>query len=148
MWFNKNHPNTLYVDERVLNKGQFVLRPNFEIKPDIVASFTELPLPDKSFHLVVFDPPHTIRQCKKDKKDKGIIALRYGRLMFSEWEKTLELGFRECWRVLKRNGTLVFKWAESDKKIDDIKHLFPSEPLFGSRVGKTNKTHWLVFFKE
>ena len=143
MWFQKNHPGTLYVDERTMLKGEFRHRPNFEIKPDVVASFTNLPFPDEQFHLVLFDPPHTIR----GRAGKGIIAARYGRLLTSNWEEVLGLGFSECWRVLKPNGTLVFKWAESDKKIGDVEHLFPAPPLFGSRVGKANKTIWLVFFK-
>jgi len=28
------------------------------IKPDVLADFTNLPFPDESFSLVVFDPPH------------------------------------------------------------------------------------------
>jgi hypothetical protein len=143
MWFNKKHPNALYVDKRVRPKGFLTVRPNFEVSPDQVEDFTNLSFPDESFHLVVFDPPHTIRI----QEEGGLIAERYGRLTIANWEADLAAGFSECWRVLKVNGTLIFKWAENDKKIEAIKPFFPSEPLFGTRSGKAGKTIWLVFFK-
>ena len=145
MWFNKKHPACLYVDKRSRARGFMKTRENFEISPDLVADFKKLPLKDKSFNLVVFDPPHTIRAGNGD--DQGIIAQRYGRLMLSTWETELAEGFKECWRVLKPAGVLIFKWNECDKKINDLKHFFPAEPLFGSRPGSRTKTLWLCFMK-
>jgi SAM-dependent methyltransferase len=143
MWFDKKYPGALYVDKRVRPKGFLPVRPEFEIAPDIHADFRELPFRDETFSLVVFDPPHTIRE----KEVGGIIAERYGRLTIAEWQQDLALGFAECWRVLKPNGTLIFKWAECDKKIAELEPFFPSAPIFGTRVGKANKTIWLCFFK-
>jgi len=143
MWFQKNNPAVLFVDKRRCEKGFMRTRPNCEVKPDIQADFRDLPFQDNSFSLVVFDPPHTIRA----RETRGIIAERYGRLVLSTWERDLAQGFNECWRVLKSNGTLIFKWSECDKKIDEIKHLFPGPVLFGTRVGKDNKTLWICFFK-
>jgi hypothetical protein len=57
----------------------------------------------------------------------------------------LEKGFAECFRVLKPNGTLVFKWAESQFPIKDVLALTPEKPLFGHKTSKT--THWAVFIK-
>lgn len=99
-WWNKNNPNVLFLDKRKKPKGFMRTRPSFEINPDIVGDFRNLPFKDKSFKMVVFDPPHTIR----NKEEGGIIAERYGRLMLSTWEKDLALGFSECWRVLKSGG--------------------------------------------
>ena len=143
MWFDKKHKDALYMDKRVRPKGFMSTRPNFEVAPDVQGDFTEMPFEDASFSLVVFDPPHSIRK----NEEGGIIAERYGRLTIASWEADLAAGFEECWRVLKPNGTLIFKWAECDKSIDEIRKFFPDQPIFGSRVGKANQTLWLVFFK-
>lgn len=61
IWFNKNHPATVYCDIReeehhgVFGKTQ--KKRDLYIKPDVVCDFTNLPFPDGSFRLVVFDPP-------------------------------------------------------------------------------------------
>lgn len=144
MWFDKEYPGALYVDKRVRPKGFMSVRPEFSIEPDLQGDFRDLQLPDKSFSLVVFDPPHTIRS----KEEGGIIAERYGRLTLATWQSDLAAGFSECWRVLKPNGTLIFKWAENDKPIDELEPFFPARPIFGTRAGKNHKTIWLVFFKE
>jgi len=57
-WFNKKHPNVLYLDNRIREKGFIKERTEFDIKPDRVADFTDLSfIPDNSIKLVVFDPP-------------------------------------------------------------------------------------------
>ena len=48
-------------------------------------------------------------------------------------------------RVLKPNGTLIFKWNEQQIKLKRILEIIDYKPLFGNR---RDKTHWLVFFKE
>ena len=48
-------------------------------------------------------------------------------------------------RVLKINGTLIFKWNEEQIKLKDVLDCFDKNPLFGN---KRSKTHWLVFIKE
>jgi len=57
-------------------------------------------------------------------------------------------GFSECWRVLKPEGTLVFKWNETQIPISKILPLAPARPLFGQRCGKSAKTHWMIFLKQ
>jgi len=57
----------------------------------------------------------------------------------------LRKGFVECFRVLKPNGVLVFKWGESQFKVAEILKLTPEQPLFGHKTSKT--THWCVFIK-
>lgn len=48
-------------------------------------------------------------------------------------------------RVLKANGTLVFKWNEDQIKLKEILDIIEYRPLFGN---KRSKTHWLVFMKD
>ena len=52
----------------------------------------------------------------------------------------------ECMRVLRPNGTLIFKWNENQVKLKEVlKAIEPYSPLFGNR---RSQTHWLVFMKE
>ena len=59
-WFDKHNPLALFVDKRseiVTAKDRDKIR-TIEVKPDIIADFTNLPFEDSSFYMVVFDPPH------------------------------------------------------------------------------------------
>lgn len=143
MWFEKAHPDVLYVDRRTLKPGDFPLRPNFTVNPDAVMDFTDLPLPDESFRLVVFDPPHIIRP----NDNAGIIQGRYGRLDSLTWRDDIKRGFAECFRVLESEGVLIFKWNEAEVPVAAIIDLAPYPPLFGHRSGKASRTHWLCFMK-
>ena len=78
-----------------------------EVTPDIVADFRDMPFLDESFYLVVFDPPHLIRA-----GDSSWLAQKYGVLDENLWSFDIRQGFDECMRVLKTNGTLIFKWNE------------------------------------
>ena len=51
-------------------------------------------------------------------------------------------------RVLKPNGTLIFKWNETDVTVSKIIDVIGQMPLFGHKSGKREKTHWLCFMKE
>lgn len=143
-WFNKTHPNVLYVDVRRRTKGFMSSRPNFEVEPDEIQDFRDLKYPDKSFKMVVWDPPHTIRP---GNPDGGIIGMRYGRLKPDSWKEDLEKGFSECWRVLEDFGVLIFKWNSKEKKIGEILKLFPIQPLFGHTTNNKGNTHWMCFMK-
>lgn len=73
-WFDKKNPLTLFVDirdeEHVLCDGR-----DLKVHPDLIADFTNLPFPDKSFKLVVFDPPHLLKA-----GDNSWLAKKYGKL--------------------------------------------------------------------
>ena len=112
-----------------------------EVKPDIVADFTNLPFEDNSFYMVVFDPPHL-----KTLGETSWMAKKYGKLP-SNWQEVIKAGFDECMRVLKPNGTLIFKWNESEIKAIEILSLIPYEPLFGHTTGRQSKTIWMCFMK-
>lgn len=59
-WFDKEHPAAVFMDNRSITKTLCDGR-RFEVKPDLIADFREIPFPDESFRLVVFDPPHLCR---------------------------------------------------------------------------------------
>lgn len=54
-------------------------------------------------------------------------------------------GFNECMRVLKPNGTLVFKWNTDQISFREVLSYIDHKPLFGD---KRSKTRWTVFLKE
>lgn len=137
--FNKRNPNVVFMDNRQyyeeLESGHVV-----DVNPDLVADFRDIPFENNSFHLVVFDPPHLLRA-----GPKSWLAKKYGKLSPDTWQEDLKQGFSECMRVLKPNGTLVFKWNEDQIKLKEVLATTEFEPLFGN---KRSKTHWLVFMKE
>lgn len=137
-WFNKKNPNTIYMDNRQLEDTLCDGR-KLEIKPDVMADFRNIPFKDNSFYLVVFDPPHL-----KQVGESSYMAKKYGKLT-KEWPTDIKKGFNECMRVLKPNGTLIFKWNEQQIKLKEILDNIDFKPLFGNR---RDKTHWLVFMKE
>lgn len=147
-WFDKNDPNVLYVDNRKIENeiiwtskdGKQVRR--IDIMPDIVADFCELPFDDESFFHVVFDPPHLMNV-----GENAYMFKKYGRLP-KDWQDFIKKGFNECWRVLKVNGTLVFKWNAVQIPTEKIINAIGRKPLYGHKCGRQNKTHWMVFFKE
>ncbi len=139
-WFDKGDSRAVFNDVReeshTLCDGR-----SLEIKPDTQYDFTKLGFDDQSFNLVVFDPPHL-----KNVGDTAYMALKYGKLQ-GDWKLMLSDGFKECFRVLKSGGTLVFKWNEDQIKVKDILALTEQNPLFGHRSGKASKTHWICFIK-
>ena len=137
-WFQKERYDTVYMDNRELEDVLCDGR-KLKIKPDIVADFRNIPFPDNSFKLVVFDPPHLIKV-----GDKILLAKKYVHLG-PDLKEDIRQGFKECFRVLENNGILIFKWNEEQIKLSEILKLTDIKPLFGN---KRAKTHWLVFMKE
>ena len=135
---DKQDSRVLFCDKREL-ETTLCDGKKFVVKPDMVADFKNLPFDDESFSLVIFDPPHCLKI-----NDKSFIVAKYGKLPL-EYKLELSLGFRECWRVLKHNGTLIFKWSEVEIKIDDILSLFTETPVI--KQNTANKSHFCVFFK-
>lgn len=137
-WFDKQHPNTIFIDKRShyeeLSTGHVI-----NVDPDVIADFRNLPFEDETFYHVVFDPPHLL--CAGA---NSWLAKKYGRLDKETWSRDLKKGFSECMRVLKTNGTMVFKWNEEQIKLREILDIFEVRPLYGN---KRAKTHWLVFMK-
>jgi len=142
MWFDRNNPLVLYIDKRQLEPTYLCDGRLFEVSPDMVADFTDLPFPDNTFWLVVFDPPHLLRV-----NDTAYMAIKYGRL-HDDWREVIRDGFEECMRVLRPNGTLIFKWSEVQITTTDVIKAIGRKPLFGHRSGRKMNTHWMTFMKE
>lgn len=145
-WFDRKDSRAVFVDNRtemhiLPDRSSAGGNRTLVIDPDIQADFTNLPFFDGQFALVVFDPPHLVRNGKK-----GWLAKKYGKLE-GDWKEQLRAGFSECFRVLKPEGTLIFKWNENDVPVSQILALTPAKPLIGNRCGKNSKSHWIVFLK-
>lgn len=144
MWFDKHHPAAVYCDKRReeyhhiwKNAGNCSL----SIDPDVLCNFTALPFPDNSFPLVVFDPPHLTGA-----KETAWLVKKYGKLD-NTWPQMLHDGFRECMRVLKPDGVLIFKWSEYNIPAAEVWKAIGEKPLFGHHSGKKSQTFWGCFMK-
>ena len=143
-YFNKEDPRVLFGDIRedethLLTNGQTI-----KIKPDEVMDFRSIPYPDESFQAVIFDPPHMLRL-----SEKSWMRKKYGVLDSENWRLDLTKGFAECFRVLKTNGILVFKWNEVSIPLKEVFTLVSSDykPVLGHPSGKRMGTHWVLFIK-
>lgn len=156
-YFNKNDERVTFMDIRDMETTLCDGR-TFGVHPDIVGDFTDIPFQDKSFKMVVFDPPHLLRNTGKSKyavqygslsekaAPTGYQMIKYGAL-YSDWRDMISKGFKECFRVLVPGGFLIFKWNETDIKVSEVLTLTDEKPIFGHKSGKRSNTHWLCFMK-
>lgn len=112
-----------------------------EVHPDVRFDFRDMPFAKDSFALVVFDPPHLVRA-----GPKSWLAAKYGKLG-ADWRDDMRAGFAECFRVLRPDGVLIFKWNETQVSVREILACTDHAPLFGHRSGKRSNTHWITFMK-
>ncbi|PKN20908.1 MAG: SAM-dependent methyltransferase [Deltaproteobacteria bacterium HGW-Deltaproteobacteria-6] len=148
MWFDRQHPAVMFGDCRAetltvtdRSHGNKSGTRTLKIEPDAVIDFRALPFPDGFFKLVAFDPPHLVRAGAK-----SWMAAKYGKLS-ENWQDDLRKGFSECFRVLATDGVLVFKWNETQVKVNEVLELTPVRPLFGHISGRKSQTHWICFMK-
>lgn len=151
IWFQKYEPHTTYCDIRneewegdfgkQLNANGKKKHRHLVINPDVQCSFTNMPFENETFNLVVFDPPHIVNLAQNSWMRKS-----YGSLD-GDWKTMIRNGFKECMRVLKVGGVLVFKWSDVSVSTRDILNVIGQEPLFGHRSGKKMNTHWMCFMK-
>lgn len=144
IWFDKHHPSAIFCDKRReeyhhlwKNAGNCSLI----IDPDVLCDFTNLPFPNNSFALAIFDPPHLTGA-----KETAWLVKKYGKLD-DTWPQMLHDGFSECMRVLKPDGVLVFKWSEYDIPAEKVWKAIGEKPLFGHHSGRNSKTFWGCFMK-
>ncbi|XTZ40270.1 class I SAM-dependent methyltransferase [Salmonella enterica] len=140
-WFDKNDDRAVFADirteEHTLCDGRKLI-----IRPDVIADFRALPFSDDYFPVVVFDPPHL-----KHVGESSWMGKKYGRLSKDTWRDDLRAGFKEAFRVLRPQGVLVFKWNETQIPVSEIIKLTDVKPIIRQRVGKYDKTHWIIFLK-
>ena len=147
MWFDKKDERCLYADQReaelkINHLPSQVGRASKKVQADQIHDFRNMPYKDESFYHVVFDPPHV-----RNISLKSVVGFSYGSLDKETWEEDLTKGFAECFRVLKKNGTLIFKWNEVDIPLKEVLKLTVEKPLYGHRSGKKANTHWVSFIK-
>ena len=65
-YFDKHDDRGLFQDIRKMETTLCDGR-HFEVNPDVQADFTNMPYPDNSFRMVVFDPPHLLRSIENCK---------------------------------------------------------------------------------
>jgi SAM-dependent methyltransferase len=145
-WFDRSDPRAVFGDIRrechsLADRSSAGGSRELIIEPDMLLDFRSLPFDDETFHLVVFDPPHLIQNGRN-----GWLAKKYGKLG-ADWREDIRAGFAECFRVLRPNGTLIFKWNEHEVRVGQILALTDQAPLFGNRSGSRSKSHWIVFMK-
>ena len=146
-WFDPQNPKVIFGDNRMerhslkdssSKHGHRLL----VVDPDVQLDFTNLPFAGDSFDMVVFDPPHLVRNGRS-----GWLAKKYGKLS-QNWREDLRLGFAEGFRVLRLGGTLIFKWNERDVPVSQVLALTPESPLLGNRCGRSAQSHWIIFVKQ
>ena len=143
IWFDKAHPNAIYMDIREEEPGSIALQPNWSVKPDIIGDYRDMVFPDEHFHLLVWDIPHILEA------KSGIMLKKYGKLGYT-WQHDVKKGFEECWRILQPHGVLLFKYADLDIKVSDMLAQFPEKPIVGTRTKKSvndGGTYWFAFIK-
>jgi len=94
-------------------------------------------LKDNSVDLVITSPPYW--------KGFGYEAYFNSYSQYLRWSK---LWMKEIKRVLKPNGTLIFKWNEVKFPVKEILKLTDKKPLYGHKSGIKMQTHWICFIKD
>jgi len=145
---NKDRDDTLYVDRREEPPGFHGHKGRtYGVDPDEIQDFRDLPYADDSFNVVVFDPPHVIKDGGMEALS-GVVQKKYGALEAETWQDDLRRGFEELWRVLRPGGTLAFKFADNAAGWDEVLSLAPVDPLFGTVVANGSvETRWFLFYK-
>jgi len=150
MWFQKTDPGTIYMDrfKGIRQTRGLGWEAEFkEVKVDVLADNRFIPFRDNTFDLAIYDPPHRITRVRfSDFKEGGIYEKKYGTLEPDFWDVDMSRAARECFRVLKPGGFLIFKWSEHDRSLQACLPLFEHLPLFGSWT--QSKTWFLVFRKD
>lgn len=135
MWFDKQNPIATFID----------IRP--EVKPDMVMDCTNTTFEDKTFDLIVFDPPHV--NCGSNSH----MAKTYGHFTTAEIRELIRDAFIEFKRILKDDGFVIFKWNDHDQRLSKVLSLiWDFEPLFAQKTAYKTKhassTYWLCLIKK
>jgi len=141
-YFDKKDERVVFGDIREKETHLLTNNQTIHIEPDEVMDFRQIPYPDETYQCVVFDPPHLLNL-----SEKSWMRKKYGVLDKETWKDDLTKGFAECFRVLKTNGTLIFKWNETSIPLKEILELTDQKPVLGHPSGKRMGTHWVLFIK-
>lgn len=148
-WFDKNNPDVEFCDIRQVDNEEIWRSKDgsqvrsLTVAPDTVCDVRKMPFEDNTFWHIVFDPPHLLNV-----GDTAWLCRKYGKLDKDNWKSFIHDAFVECMRVLRPNGTLIFKWSEIDITVKELLSVIPYKPLYGHRSGKHMTTHWMAFIKD
>ena len=157
-WHDKEHPETVFMDMRVEGDNRFLYNgydmknastpgSDYVVLPDVQADYTNLPFRDRTFDLVVFDPPHLVTNDGMEKLS-GIMKRKYGCLEAETWPRDMHLAFTELFRVMRDHATLTFKFNDYHIGFNQILDVIPQEPLYGTTIKSSkHQTRWLAFNK-
>lgn len=136
-WFDKDNQLVDFQDIRdevcKLSDGQLCI-----VKPNIIGDFTKMDMPDRSYKLVVWDPPHLVWAGETSNLYK-----MFGKM--DDWKNDLRKGFQECMRVLDDYGILIFKWSDVQLKVKTVIKEIGQTPLFGHKTSR--HCIWMVYMK-
>jgi len=136
-WFDKDNPLVDFQDIRsevcTLSDGQICM-----VHPNIIGDFTNMNFPDKSYKLVIWDPPHLVWAGKSSNLYKI-----FGKM--EDWRHDLKKGFDECMRVLDDYGVLIFKWSDVHIKVKSVIQAIGQVPLVGHKTSR--HCIWMVYIK-
>lgn len=151
IWYQKNHPFVTFMDKRkgdysFENPSTISRRRTYTVKPDVVSEWKNAPFPNNHFDMVIFDPPHLIKN--KSSKESNMMKA-YGYLDGETWKQDMSKGIKKLFDVLKPNGVFILKWCENSVKVEEIIKMCPYPPLFGSNTKSKGHTanFWILFLK-
>lgn len=140
--YDKKNPLVHFMDVRTLPKWSIKARPSFCVEPDEIGDYRDVKHPDKSFKIVVMDPPHL-----KSLGEKSRMAMKYGKVS-KERKEDMKQAFKEAMRILQDFWILIFKRNESEIPLSEIIKTFPVKPMIWQRTWKNNKTVRLIYLKQ
>jgi hypothetical protein len=130
IWFNKNHPEAVYLDKRKT------------VKPTIVCNTRKIPKSAGSgYDLVVYDPPHM--NCGPNSNMSKV----YGHHTTKEILRDIGLTSKEAHRVTRPGALMALKWNTHDIRLSRVFDLLLHwEPLFGhlTKDGPGSQTYWVM----
>lgn len=133
VWFNKSHPDAIYVDVR------------HEVAPSIVADARALPAEvGEGFDLILFDPPH------KNNAATGKMARNYGHWTAEQIKDIVIGSAKEAHRVARADALMAFKWNDHTRKLSSVLPWISEwwEPLFGHGMAPQQRgrstTSWVM----
>ena len=140
IWFNKRHPDCLYVDIRA------------EVNPDLVCDMREghPAIHNNTYNLIIFDPPHVNFGANAN------MTKTYGHHTSAEIRDIIRGSAYQAWICGKPGSLMAFKWNDHDQSFKSVLALMDDwwEPLFGTTTstrtrhkGKTNTTTQWVMLK-
>jgi len=152
IWYQKNHPFVTFMDKRKENidgktkNYKFKNRRRVKINPDIVSTWKDAPFPDNYFDMIIFDPPHLI---KNNGSKLSQMQKQYGYLNKDTWKQDIKEGVEKLFKILKPEGVFILKWCENNARVEEVIKLMPYPPLFGSNTKSKGYTanYWILFLK-